>query len=55
VDKPIQVGSVIGIMVLPGDDWKSVTVPEISQAAPASSAGAATNAAAEVHHHDINQ
>lgn len=26
--KNIQVGSLIGLMVLPGDDWKSVTIPE---------------------------
>lgn len=58
VDKPIQIGTVIGIMVMPGDDWKNVTVPDSgasqqqSQPASAATSSTATQAA---HHHDSNQ
>ena len=63
VDKPVQVGSLIGIMVLPGDDWKSVIAPAETTSAPNQAAAASASPASQHqaattspgHHHEINQ
>ena len=38
--KNIKVGTLVGLMVLPGEDWKSVQIPEGETTQPAATAAA---------------
>lgn len=45
--KNIQVGTLVGLMVLPGDDWKNVPIPEADKT-PVANASTASSPAPSV-------